>query len=491
MSSGIFNRGAGAFCAGAAMIAVFTASALAGDTIWTRRYDSGLTDWCFDLVLNSNNKVIILGEGRTSQESDTIWIKLICYDSEGEELWAVDYDSDALYDMGFNIAVGPVDELVVAGIYTYGPVGGGEVVKFDESGNLLWVRRPQASGYDYTYLAGVAIDDSGYIYVSGYCGYGRYPPLPDALLLKYTPDGEEVWRRIYDLDGAFMEYPNYLLFSGNGNLIAVGTVGDDWETMDYLIMEFTPDGDTVWTRRVDLLPEDQPASAVLTERGLLFGGWYWINQHFRPALINFNLETRMPLWTAVYYLTEDALIYDVDADSAGNVIGIGEFHLGLEPTPALVMNCSAASGALRWTESYRFCNEFHTFAMAGVFPNAEVLYLTGVVMDTIGDNPDIFLAKLSYSPGIGVNERINRFRTSLLVSPSPNGSGAVRLNVPASGTYDISVLGADGRTLVQHSRVWFDSGIQEVTLPALPAGVYFLNLAGAKVHNCYRLVVVR
>ncbi|MEN9980212.1 MAG: hypothetical protein ABIK38_07755 [candidate division WOR-3 bacterium] len=491
MSSGIFNRGRGALCASAVLIALFAASALAGDTIWTRRYDSGLTDWCSEVALNSTGNVIILGEGRTSQESDTVWIKLICYDSAGEELWAVDYDSDAIYDMGFTIRIGPEDEIVVAGIYSYGPVGGGEVVKFDESGNLLWVRRPQVSGYDYTYLSGVAIDDSGYVYVSGYCGYSRYPPLPDALIIKYNPEGEEVWRRVYNLDGDFMEYPSHLLFDGDGNLIAVGTVGDDWETLDYLIMKFTPDGDTVWTRRVDVQPDDEPAGAVITGSSLFFGGWDWIDDRARPALANFNLETLRPVWTAIYYLTDDAFFYDVEADSAGNVIGIGHFDRGVEPTPALVMNCSAASGALRWTESYEFFNEFHTIAMAGVFPEAEVLYLTGVVLDTIGDNPDIFLAKLRYSAGIGISERMSRHRISLPVSPSLGGSVTVRLSVPASGSYDISVLGADGRSFVQQSRVWFDSGNQNFTLPSLPAGVYFLDLAGAGVQRRHRLVVVK
>ncbi len=480
MSSGIFM-----------LSVIFAASALAGDTIWTRRYDSGLTDWCSEVALNSTGNVIILGEGRTSQESDTVWIKLVCYDSAGEELLAVDYDSDAIYDRGFTIRIGPEDDIVVAGIYSYGPVGGGEVVKFAENGNLLWVRRPQVSGYDYTYLSGVAIDDSGYIYVSGYCGYNRYPPLPDALIIKYNPDGEEVWQRIYDLDGDFMEYPNHLLFNGDGNLIAVGTVGDDWETLDYLIMKFTPDGDTVWTRRVDVQPEDWPTGAVITGSTLLFGGWDWINDRARPTLVNFNLETLRPVWTAVYYLDDDAFFYDVIADSAGNVIGIGELDRGVEPTLALVMNCSAASGALRWTESYEFFNEFHTIAMAGALPDAEVLYLTGVVLDTIGDNPDIFLAKLRYSAGIGISERISRHKTFLFGNSSLGGSVSVRLNIPVRGNYDISVLGADGRSIVKHSRVWFDSGVQDFTLPSLRAGVYFLDLAGAGVQSRYRLVVVK
>ena len=83
---------------------------------------------------------------------------------------------------------------------------------------------------------GIAVDSYGYIYVTGY-GYYRDGYLSDVFLLKYAPDGNLIWSKIwggadYDMGyGVAIDSSGYIYVTGNG-----------------FLLKYDPDGNLIWSR---------------------------------------------------------------------------------------------------------------------------------------------------------------------------------------------------------------------------------------------------
>jgi hypothetical protein len=90
------------------------------------------------------------------------------------EEWTARYSGSKLgsYDIAMDMAVDTFGNVYVTG-YSYNSATGYDyaTIKYDNTGNELWVQRYDAGEGD-DYAVAIAIDDSGYVYVTGYSDNG-------------------------------------------------------------------------------------------------------------------------------------------------------------------------------------------------------------------------------------------------------------------------------------------------------------------------------
>lgn len=143
----------------------------------------------------------------------------------------------------------------------------GEVIKYDSTGNLLWDRRPSLGRE--TQFFGVTTDDSLNIYVPG--TVTTQTAGDDVLLMKYSPDGDSLWVRTYDFGGDFEAIYSLTVAPDGKNIVGAGNTGDDgaW-TFDLLAVKFTLDGETVWSRRMDIRAEDWGCGVAADTAGSVY-----------------------------------------------------------------------------------------------------------------------------------------------------------------------------------------------------------------------------
>ncbi|KPL03896.1 MAG: hypothetical protein AMJ73_05055 [candidate division Zixibacteria bacterium SM1_73] len=113
--------------------------------------------------------------------------------------------------------------------------------------DTTWVRRyngPENGGDNAT---AIAVDDSGYVYVTGFSkGSGTGC---DYTTIKYNQEGDTVWVRRYHGPGNGWDYPYAIDLDGSGNAYVTGRSKGSGTDYDYTTIKYNPDGDTVWVRR--------------------------------------------------------------------------------------------------------------------------------------------------------------------------------------------------------------------------------------------------
>jgi len=165
-----------------------------------------------------------------AQGVDTAWVRR--YNGPGNS-----------HDEPRAIAVDGSENVYVTG-RSYGNATGYNfaTVKYYPNGDTAWVRRYVEPGSSEDEARAVEVDDSGYIYVTGYVGpdYGQH-----YTTIKYKPDGDTVWVRTINGPGIATD----LVIDGSGNVCVTGFAG--YPSEDYTTIKYYPNGDTAWVRIYD------------------------------------------------------------------------------------------------------------------------------------------------------------------------------------------------------------------------------------------------
>jgi hypothetical protein len=225
---------------------------------WTVRYDGNdhLNDFAGPIVVDHAGNVIVTGESHGG-------FLTIKYAPDGQEIWGRT-DPDGTAGSPRALAVDDEDNVYLAG-YTYtGWVATGNqyiIAKYDSAGVHLWGRSYDGAGGptdDYAYA--VAVDDSGYVYVTG--SSTRDGQLGIATL-KLTPNGlrSSTWPNVgfgtgvrrYEVAGqAGYQAGVAIAVDGERNVYVAGASepGTGAPT-DYVTLKYDATGAEVWSRRYD------------------------------------------------------------------------------------------------------------------------------------------------------------------------------------------------------------------------------------------------
>jgi hypothetical protein len=210
-----------------------------GDTAWFRRFNwstGSSDDRASAIAIDDSGNVHVTGYTKYEENHDYLTIK---YDPDGDTAWARRYDGPASgEDRASAIAVDGLGNVYVTGYSdSTGTDENYATIKYDASGNKLWVKRFNcANGIDRPY--GLAVDGSNDVYVTGMSGCGGATGL-DYVTIKYYSNGDTAWVARYHgpvEDGS--DYAFALALDSAGNVYVTGE-SDGGETgFDYCTIKY-------------------------------------------------------------------------------------------------------------------------------------------------------------------------------------------------------------------------------------------------------------
>ena len=121
-------------------------------------------------------------------------------------------------------------------------------IKYNSAGQEQWVARYNGPANSSDYTRGIAVDDSGNVYVTGESfGPGTER---DYATIKHNPSGQEEWVARYNGPGNGTDAAYAMAVDGSGNVYVTGTsVGTTFPDFDYATIKYNSAGQEQWVAR--------------------------------------------------------------------------------------------------------------------------------------------------------------------------------------------------------------------------------------------------
>jgi uncharacterized delta-60 repeat protein len=220
-----------------------------GNTLWVRRYESvGIDegDKASGLALDPDGNILVIGSTLESlSPSASTEITTIKYSPSGDTLWKRSY-GDHLngYDEAAALSVDTAGFVYVTGLSGGGPGLDYATIKYSPSGDTVWARRYNGTGNGSDEPVDIAVDDSGYVYVTGWSA--RFGLGADFATIKYTAAGDTVWTRRFGVPGSRTDGATSLKLDPCGNVYVTGRSYQDSTYNDIVTLMYSPAGDLEW-----------------------------------------------------------------------------------------------------------------------------------------------------------------------------------------------------------------------------------------------------
>lgn len=217
-----------------------------GDTVWARSYTGLGGAWGRALAIDDSGNVYVTGETGSYPSQECATVK---YYPNGDTAWARRYYGPSHRgDFPYGIAVDASGNVYVAG-YSYNTkaVADAFTIKYYPDGDTAWVRRYDGPESQDDFAFALAVDDSGNVYVTG--GSNASGTFRDYITIKYLADGDTAWTHRYNGPGNQSDTPLALAVDDWGYIYVTGESYDSLTTMDFTTIKYHPNGDTAWVRR--------------------------------------------------------------------------------------------------------------------------------------------------------------------------------------------------------------------------------------------------
>ena len=363
-----------------------------GDTAWVRRYDGPGSEWdqAVDLVVDAAGNVYVTGN--SAQNHDYPYnqdYSTVGYSPEGEELWIGRYDGPAGSDeYAYSIVLDAGGNVHVAGSSMASVSNLDYVtVKYRPSGDTAWVKRYSGTGNGRDYCYAVATNDPGNVYVTGASlssGTGY-----DCVTVKYDSSGIQLWAERYG--GSGDDGARAIAVDGAGNVYVTGYSSAPSTYYDCLTIKYHPNGDTAWARIYDGPANDwdQCSEIAVDQAGNVYvaGFSYGIGTYRDYVTIKYD-STGKEIWAVRYNgpgnSTDEAS--DLAVDDLGNAYVTGFSSDSVAFTDYATLKYSPSGNEL-WVQRYNGPGSGSDEATAVAIDDSGNVYVTGYSWgnETAGD----------------------------------------------------------------------------------------------------------
>ncbi len=268
---------------------------------------------------------------------------------------------------------------------------------FAQAVDTAWVRTYNGPGNDDDQAWAIAVDDSGYVYVTGYCeGAGGNP---DLATIKYLPNGDTAWVRTYNGPGDHVDWARAVTIDASYNVYITGKSFDSGTGFDYVTIKYTPEGDTAWLRRYDGpgSSTDEAYAITVSDSGYVHvtgtSGGSGTSADYATVKYDPDGDT---VWVRRYNGPEDYVDYAsaMALDGQQNVYVTGTSYDTVGGLDYLTIKY-AANGDTLWVRRYKGPGEGYDEAYSLAVDGAGNAYVTGNSAG-IGTNYDY--ATIKYYP---------------------------------------------------------------------------------------------
>jgi len=351
------------------------------DTVWVRHYSGPGGDdsypWTHAIAVDNAGNVYVGGASYgIGTERDYTVIK---YDSTGNEKWVARYDLNNGTDVVRAMTIDDLGNVYVTGIS--GPLLNNTLttIKYNSNGDTVWVRGHIGPGGFINYGSAITVDDSGSVYVTGFeTGVSLDG---NCITIKYDKRGDQIWQAIYDTPGTDMDLAEGMdiALDNAGNIYVGGYYTPDLGYTDYLIIKYSPAGETLWTRLYNGIGDswDQAEHIAVDDSGnccvsgycdASFGG-----ANYEIVTQKYNPDGDL-LWSSEPMAWISA---DLQIDNNGGIVVAGTAGNGNGIHDYITIKHNASNGDTIWARTYNGPDNWNDYAWDMAIDNDDNIYVTG------------------------------------------------------------------------------------------------------------------
>ncbi|MFX0084138.1 MAG: SBBP repeat-containing protein [Candidatus Hodarchaeota archaeon] len=269
-----------------------------GTLYWSTYFGGLLSDHGADLVIDSQDNIIITGSTDSSDfpvlnaadpdhngNEDAFLAK---FSSKGELIWST-FLGDVGYEFGEGVAVDSFDNIYITGGWETSPLGSyfleAYVAKYSPNGALEWIEKVGGSLREYG--MGITIDSQNYVIITGNTDSSDFPNTneyqgsqQEIFLIKLNQSGGLVWSNV--IGGSSDDYGRSVQTDKDDNLILAGmTVSTDYPTknaedsffdgsIDIIISKFNRNGTMLWSTFLGGNHNDMTGKIYVDNQGRIY-----------------------------------------------------------------------------------------------------------------------------------------------------------------------------------------------------------------------------
>jgi len=383
------------------------------------------------------------------------------------EEWVARYNGPGNdWDMANDLAVDAQGYVYVTGS-SEGSGGTADyaTIKYAADGTEIWVARYDGPGSGSDVANALAVDAEGYVYVTGSSdGDPGYPTNLDYGTIKYDPYGTQLWVHRYDGPGNGWDEAHDIAVDDSGYVYITGESRGTTTGSDYCTIKYKANGDTAWVRRgggwagrddyAYALALDDSSNVFVTGAALndtTFGYDYMTLKYSssgRRILSSVYNRFGVNGWDgAVDIVVDDSSNFYVTGKSTGAGTGFDY---------ATLKQMGYAPFTRRWVVHYDGPTSGEDVANALALDAQGNVYVTGG-SDNIGTFPSDYLT-IKYAPGS------TELWTARYDGPANSGDEAHDLAVDAQGNVYVTGGSFDDTTEADYATIKYDSGGNRIWL---------------------------
>jgi hypothetical protein len=206
-----------------------------GITAWTSKYNDGF--WAHNIAVDFVGNVYVTGE------DDDINFATVKYDKSGNQLWARTYSGPGdCENIALALVVDDNQNVYVTGYSRkswYIPYNCNyTTIKYDHSGNQVWLKTYGTLDSDDEPRA-MAGDRFGNVYVTGVTGFSQNNGTTDNCgTIKYDSSGNQIWVQLYDGLEGLSDEAKAIAVDDSDNVYVGGYSYREESNRDYLIIKY-------------------------------------------------------------------------------------------------------------------------------------------------------------------------------------------------------------------------------------------------------------
>jgi len=489
----------------------------AGVQQWVSTYN-GPQGWNNDIAhsiaVDDSGNVYVTGQSfGIGTATDYATIK---YNSAGVQQWASRYNGppgNNPEDAAYSIAVDGSGNVYVTGR----SIGSGTshdyaTIKYNSSGDSLWVQRYNGPGNYADAASSLAVDGSGNVYVTGSSMSGATYETVDYATIKYNSAGIQQWVARYNGPGNYVDGASSIAVDGSGNVYVTGTsFGNGITYNDYATIKYNSSGVQQWASRYNGPPEnanDEAYSLAIDGSGNVYvtGQSVGIGTDYDYATIKYN-SAGVQQWASRYNgpgNSSDAA-YSLAVDGSGNVYVTGYISVNIINYDYATIKYNSGGDSV-WVQRYNGPANEEDKAYSIAVDGSGNVYVTG---GSTGSSLNWDYATIKYSELVGITPISNEIPETFLLEqnyPNPfNPTTKIRFSLPNPSArlrngqeggaqyvkliiYDIT--GREVETLVNEQ---LNAGTYEADFDGsnFASGIYFYVMKTESFTDTKRMILIK
>lgn len=329
------------------------------DTLWERRWSSSgaLSDWAYAITMDNQGFIYVTGTTENSgTNNDWTTIK---YNPNGDTVWVRNFASPGTYNERAScITTGLSGNIYLTGYTMSSGAGDYLTIKYRPDGDTAWTRRYNGTGNSYDFAHWVAVDEQENVYVTGYSRGASYQD--DIATVKYDSSGNLIWVARFNGQGNYNDKGHKVIADNNGFVYVTGYVNPNSSGIlyDYVTIKYNAEtGDTVWARYYNGPADSSDIARDIAVDNL--GNVYVTGSSRYPGvstdIITIKYDTNgSQQWIARYNNPDTSGAdggYGIRLDNAGNVYVVGQSQ-GLGTGADIVLIKYNTGGDEQWVTRF-------------------------------------------------------------------------------------------------------------------------------------------